>query len=236
MDPTIVLVHGAYAGSSSWQGALPELDTIGRQVIAFANPLRGLASDAALLSDLVASIDGPVMLVGHSYGGAVMTAVRPDAGDVRALVFVAGFALEQGESAAAASGLAPGSTLLDTLERVPLAAGGTDTYIAQEKYHRQFCADLAAEQAHTLAVTQRPITEEALTEPLTGTPLWRATPSWFIFGEADHNIPVGAHRIMAERAGARRTVEVPGSSHVVGISHVKETTDLVREAATDVRS
>jgi pimeloyl-ACP methyl ester carboxylesterase len=236
MDPTIVLVHGAYAGSSSWLGALAELDTTGSKVIAFANPLRGLASDAGLLSDLVASIDGPVLLVGHSYGGAVMSGVPADAGDVRALVYVAGFALESDESAATASALAPGSTLGDTLERVPLAAGGTDTYIAQDKYHHQFCADLSTVQAQSMAVTQRPITWEALTEPLAGTPLWRATPSWFIFGELDHNIPVGAHRIMADRAGARRTVEVPGASHVVGISHVKEMTDLVREAAVDSRS
>jgi pimeloyl-ACP methyl ester carboxylesterase len=233
MDQTIVLVHGAYAESSSWQGAVPEFDSIAGRVIAFANPLRGVASDAALLTDLVASIDGPVVLVGHSYGGAVISGVPADAGDIRALVFIGGFALESGESAAAASALTPGSTLGDTLELVPLAAGGNDTYIAQDKYHHQFCADLPAEQATFMAITQRPITDAALNEPLAATPLWRTTPSWFIFGERDRNIPVGAHRIMAARADARRTVEVPGASHVVGISHVKEMTDLVREAATD---
>src|SRR3954454_7165246 len=158
MTPTIVLVHGAYADSTSWEGLLGRLPTGGR-VIAFANPLRGLATDAALLTDLVRSIDGPVVLAGHSYGGAVMTGVPAHAGDVVALVYVAGFALVPGESAGDASALAPGSTLGDTLVRVPLADGSTDTAIAQEKYHGQFCADLPSDQAARMAVTQRPITE-----------------------------------------------------------------------------
>jgi pimeloyl-ACP methyl ester carboxylesterase len=202
-------------------------------VVAFANPLRGLASDAALLTDLVRSIDGPVALVGHSYGGAVLTGVAPDAGDVVALVYVAGFALTPGESAGDASALAPGSTLADTLTRVPLAGGGTDTYIAQERYHQQFCADLSAEEAALLAVSQRPVTEAALFEPLGGQALWRSTPSWFVFGELDRNIPAGAHHVMAERAGARRTLEIPGASHVVGISHPAEVADMVLEAVAD---
>ena len=108
--------------------------------------------------------------------------------------------------------------------------GGTDTYIAQDKYHQQFCADLPAEQAAVMAVTQRPVTQEALFEPAGGEALWRSVPSWFVFGELDRNIPAGAHHIMAERAGARRTVEIPGASHVVGISHPAEVADLVLEA------
>jgi pimeloyl-ACP methyl ester carboxylesterase len=232
MTPTIVLVHGAYADSTSWEGVLGRLPADGR-VIAFANPLRGLASDAALLTDLVRSIDGPVVLVGHSYGGAVMTGVPADAGDVVGLVYVAGFALMPGESAGDASALAPGSTLAETLVRVPLADGGTDTYIAQERYHQQFCADLPDDQAAVLAITQRPVTEAALFEPLAEGALWRSVPSWFVFGELDHNIPAGAHRIMAERAGARRSLEVPGASHVVGISHPAEVADAVLEAAAD---
>ena len=232
MTPTIVLVHGAYAESASWDGVLDRLPADTRK-IAFANPLRGLASDTAALTDLVRSLDGPVVLVGHSYGGAVMTGVPADAGDVVALVYVGAFALAPGESPAAASALVPGSTLGDTLETVPLADGTTDTYIAQDKYHHQFCADLPAEQAARMAVTQRPVTQEALFEPAGGEALWRSVPSWFVFGELDHNIPVGAHRIMAERAGARRTVEIPGSSHVVGVSHPAEVADLVREAVAD---
>ena len=231
--PTIVLVHGAFAESASWDGVTDRLLADGRRVVAFANPLRGLASDAALLTDLVRSIDGPVVLVGHSYGGAVLTGVPSDAGDVVGLVYVAGFALDTGESAGAASALAPGSTLGDTLAPVPLSGGGTDMYIAQERYHQQFCADLPAGQAALMAVGQRPVTEGALFEPLAGTPLWRSAPSWFVFGELDRNIPADAHRIMAERAGGRRIVEISGASHVVGITHPGEVVGLVREAVAE---
>lgn len=227
---TLVLVHGAYAGSSSWDGVVGPLLGQGHRVISFANPLRGVASDAALLSDLVRSVEGPVVLVGHSYGGAVMTAVEARARHVAALVYVAGFALETGESAAAASALVPGWTLADTLTTVPLADGSTDTSIDPEKYHHQFCADLPDDQAALMAVSQRPVTFGALDEPLAGEPLWRSVPSWFLFGELDHNIPAGAHHRMAERAGARRTVEVAGASHVVGISHPAETVRIIGEA------
>ncbi len=231
MKPTVVLVHGAYAESSSWNGILPPLLAAGHRVVAFATPLRSVASDAALLTALVRSMEGPVVLAGHSYGGAVITNVDVEAGDVVGLVYVAGFALAPGESCGDASALTPGSTLADTLVGVPLADGGTDTYIDQEKYHQQFAADLRPEQTALMAVTQRPVTQGALFEPSGPTPLWRTVPSWFIFGELDHNIPAGAHRIMAERAGARRSVEIAGASHVVGVSHPEETAALVLEAA-----
>jgi pimeloyl-ACP methyl ester carboxylesterase len=231
MKPTVVLVHGAYAESSSWNGVLGPLQAEGHRVVAFASPLRGVAADAALLSDLVRSIDGPVVLAGHSYGGAVLTNVDLSAGAVLALVYIAGFALEPGESCADASALAPGSTLAETLQPVPLAGGGTDTYIMQEKYHQQFAADLSAEQSALMAVTQRPVTAEALAEPSGDTPAWRSVPSWFLFGELDRNIPAGAHRIMATRAEARDSVEIPGASHVVGISHPVETARILLEAA-----
>jgi pimeloyl-ACP methyl ester carboxylesterase len=234
MKPTVILVHGAYAESSSWSDVIESLADEGHRVIAWATPLRSVATDAAALTDLVRSIDGPVLLAGHSYGGAVVTNVDPDAGDIVALVYVAGFALEAGESAGDAASLAPGSTLADTLERVPLADGGADTYIAQEKFHHQFAADLPESQSALMAVTQRPITEAALSEPSGDRPLWRSVPSWFIFGELDHNIPAGAHRIMAERAGAKRTVEIAGASHVVGVSHPTETSHVVLEAAASV--
>jgi pimeloyl-ACP methyl ester carboxylesterase len=231
MKPTIILVHGAYAGSSSWSGVIEPLAADGHRVIAWANPLRSVATDAAALSDLVRSVDGPTVLAGHSYGGAVMTNVDPDAGDVIALVYVAGFALEAGESPGDASSLAPGSKLAETLERVPLADGGADTYISYEKFHHQFAADLSAEDSALMAVTQRPVTEGALFEPSGDRPLWRSVPSWFVFGELDHNIPAGAHRIMADRAGSKRTVEIAGASHVVGVSHPSETAQLILEAA-----
>ena len=231
MPLTVVLVHGAYADSSSWNRVIEPLAADGHRVIAWANPLRGVAADAASLTDLVRSLDGPVLLAGHSYGGAVMTNVDLGAGDVVALVYVAGFALEAGESPGDASALAPGSTLADTLERVPLADGGTDTYIAPAKFHHQFAADLPEAESALMAVIQRPITEAALFEPSGDQPLWRTVPSWFIFGELDHNIPAGAHHIMAERAGSRRTIEIPGASHVVGVSHPDETAQLILDAA-----
>jgi pimeloyl-ACP methyl ester carboxylesterase len=231
MKPTVILVHGAYAESSSWNGVAEPLLASGHRVIAFPNPLRGVARDAALLDDLLRSVEGPVVLVGHSYGGAVMTNVDPTAGQVVAAVYIAGFALAPGESAADASALVPGSTLAETWLSVPLAGGGTDTYIVQEKYHQQFAADLPETQTALMAVTQRPVTLEGLTEPSGDQPLWRRVPSWFLFGELDRNIPVGAHHIMAERAGARKTVEIAGASHVVGISHPDETLQIVLEAA-----
>lgn len=232
MSSTIIFVHGAYAESASWDGVLDRLAGDGHRLIAFANPLRGLASDTALLTDLVRSVDGPVVLVGHSYGGAVLTGVPADAGDIAAAVYVGAFALATGESPGDASALVPGSTLGETQVLVSLAGGGTDTYIDPERYHHQFCADLPAVKAARMAVTQRPVTVAALSEPLGGPALWETVPSFFVFGGQDRNIPVGAHRIMAERAGARRTVEIPGASHVVGISHPDELTALVREAAS----
>jgi pimeloyl-ACP methyl ester carboxylesterase len=232
MKPTIVLVHGAYAESSSWNDVIPALVREGHRVIAWAVPLRGVVRDAAGLTDLVRSIDGPVVLVGHSYGGALLSNVAADAGDVQALVFVAGYALNPGESCGDASSLAPGGTLGPTLVRVPLADGGVDTYIDPVRYPHQFADDLPEEQTTLMAVTQRPVTEAALFEPSGDAPLWRTVPSWFVFGELDHNIPVGAHRIMAERARSRRTVEIPGASHVVGMSHPAETAQLILEAAT----
>ena len=232
MKSTIILVHGAYAESSSWNDVIPPLIEEGHQVVAWAVPLRSVAGDVAGLSDLVRSVTGPVVLVGHSYGGALLSNVPADAGDIQGLVFVAGFALEAGESCGDASSLVPGGTLGPTLVRVPLSDGGMDTYIDQAKYHRQFADDLPPEQTAQMAVTQRPIVEAALFEPSGATPLWRSVPSWFVFGDQDHNIPVGAHRIMAERAGSRRTVEIAGASHVVGMSHPAETVQLILEAAT----
>jgi len=231
---TVILVHGAFADSDSWNGVITPLSAEHR-VIAYANPLRGIDYDAAPLTDLIRTIDGPVVLVGHSYGGAVLTAVDPSAGDIVGVVYVAGFALQPGESPAMASALAPGSTLADTLIQVPLRAGGADLYIDQDKYWKQFCADLSQEQSNTMAVTQRPVTEAGLNDPLNSAALWQTVPSWFVFGENDRNIPAAAHHVMAQRAHAVRTVEVPGASHVVGISHPDEVVTLVREAASSAR-
>jgi pimeloyl-ACP methyl ester carboxylesterase len=171
------------------------------------------------------------VLVGHSYGGAVITNVAADAGDIAALVYVAGFALEAGESPGDAASLAPGGTLAETLQTVPLPGGGVDTYIAPGKFHQQFCADVPEREALLMAITQRPITEAALNEPSGSDSLWKTVPSWFIFGGRDRNIPAGAHRIMAERAHAERTLEIAPASHAIGVSRAPETARLILEAA-----
>jgi pimeloyl-ACP methyl ester carboxylesterase len=223
---TIVLVHGAFAESSSWNDVAAELADMGHHVIAFATPLRSIAGDAAALTELVRSIDGPLALVGHSYGGAVMTNVPTGAGEVVALVYVAGFALDAGESPADALALGTGGTLGETIEQF-----GEDLYIAQDRYHQQFCADVPDRLAQLMAITQRPIHMAALGEASGSAPLWRTAPSWFVFGDQDNSIPVDAHRAMAARAGARRTLEITGASHAVGVSCPSETAALIAEAA-----
>jgi pimeloyl-ACP methyl ester carboxylesterase len=231
MKPTIVLVHGAFAESSSWDGVIDQLTSAGHPVVAAANPLRGLASDAESVSDLVRSIDGPVVLAGHSYGGAVISNVDGDAGQIAGLAYVCGFAPEPGESAFSLSGMFPGSTLGDALRPVPRSDGTTDLYITTERFHEQFCADVPAERAARMATTQRPITQEALTEESGERPLWRELPSWFLIGEEDHNIPAELQRFMAERAGARRAEEIPGASHAIAVSRPEATADLILQAA-----
>jgi len=231
MAPTVVLVHGAFAGSSSWDGVVEPLQEQGLEVIAAANPLRGLAGDAAAVSDLVASISGPVILVGHSYGGMVVTNVRADAGKIAGVVYIAAFAPDAGESAFALSGLFPGSTLGAALEPVPRSDGTTDLYIDPARFHAQFAADLPPERTRRMAATQRPVTQEALLEPSGDHPLWREVPSWFLFGELDRNIPAALEHHMAERCRARRTIEVPGGSHAVGVSHARAAAHLITEAA-----
>jgi pimeloyl-ACP methyl ester carboxylesterase len=232
MQPTIVLVHGAFAESASWDRVIRHLADAGHDVIAAANPLRGLAADAAAVSDVVRTVDGPVVLAGHSYGGMVISNVDPDAGEITGLVYVAGFAPEPGESAFALSQRYPGSTLGDALAPVPRSDGTTDLYIARERFREQFAADVPAAEAAWMAATQRPVTLQALEEPSGEHPLWAQLPSWFLIGELDRNIPAELQRFMAHRAGARRTVQLPGASHAVAVSHPEATSRLILEAAT----
>jgi pimeloyl-ACP methyl ester carboxylesterase len=231
MQPTIILVHGAFAESSSWDGVIDPLLESGHPVIAAANPLRGLATDAASVADVVRTVDGPVVLVAHSYGGAVISNVPADAGEIVGLVYVCGFAPEPGDTCFALAGRFPGSTLGDAVRPVPRTDGTTDLYITTERFHDQFCADVPAAQAARMAATQRPATQEALTEPSGERPLWREVPSRFLIGTEDRNIPAALQRFMAERAGARNTIEVPGASHAISVSQPKLTADLILEAA-----
>src|SRR5207253_772043 len=166
MRPTIVLVHGAFAESSSWDQAIDQLLDAGYPVTAIANPLRGVAADAACVSDHVRSIEGPVVLVGHSYGGAVITNVDPEAGEIVGLVYVAAFAPLPGDSCFELSAVFPGSTLGDALRAVSRSDGTTtDLLIVRERFHEQFAADVPAPRAARMAATQRPVTQEALVEP-----------------------------------------------------------------------
>jgi pimeloyl-ACP methyl ester carboxylesterase len=230
MPPTIVLVHGAFAESASWDRVIGPLQASGHRVIAAANPLRGLASDAAAVSDLLRTIDGPVVLVGHSYGGAVISNVDADAGDIVGLVYVAGFAPDPGESCITLAGMFPGSTLGQALQPVPRCDGTTDLTIRVDRFHAQFAADVPTAQAARLAATQRPVTQEALGAPSAKRPLWRECPSWFVFGEEDRNIPAALEHYMARRAGARRTIEIPGASHAISVAHPQATAALIVEA------
>ena len=231
MQPTIVLVHGAFAESASWDGVIDPLTSAGHPVIAAANPLRGLASDAAAVSDLVRTIDGPVVLVAHSYGGSVISNVAADAGEIAGLVYIAGFAPEPGESAFTLAARFPGSTLGDALRAVPRRDGTTDLFITRDLFHHQFAADVPASQAALMAATQRPVTQEALQEPAGERPLWRELPSWFMFGAEDRNIPADVERFMAERAGARKAICIPDASHAVPVAYPEATAQLILEAA-----
>lgn len=228
--PTIVLVHGAFADSSSWNGVVTLLEKDGYTVVAAANPLRGVKSDARYVNDIVRSIETPVILVGHSYGGSVISEVT--APNVKTLVYVAAFAPDEGETAASLSSRFPGSTLGTALAApVALTDGGKDLYILQDRFHDQFAADVPFADAATMAAGQRPITEAALNEAAQQA-VWKSIPSWFIYGDADRNIPAQALAFMAERAHARQTVVIPGGSHVVMVSHPAAVAELIETAAS----
>ncbi|WP_051110822.1 alpha/beta hydrolase [Rhizobium sp. 2MFCol3.1] len=229
--PTVVLVHGAFAESNSWNGVVKDLEADGYPVVGAANPLRSVKGDAAYVSSILAGIKGPVILVGHSYGGSVISNAANGHDNVKALVYVAAFAPDAGESAAELSGKFPGSTLAPTLAApVTLPDGGHDLYIEQSKFRSQFAADVPAAEAKLMAAGQRPITEAALKEPA-GEPAWKKIPSWFVYGDADKNIPAAAMAWMAERAKAKDTVVVKGASHVLMVSHPDTVAKLIEKAA-----
>jgi pimeloyl-ACP methyl ester carboxylesterase len=232
---TVVLVHGAFAESASWNGVIGKLSAQGYKVVAVANPLRGLKSDSEYVASVLKSIPGAIVLAGHSYAGAVISNAATGNPNVKALVYVAAFAPEAGETAGGLSSRFPGGSLGQALApAVALPGGGKDLYIQQDKFRAQFAADVPEPEARLMAATQRPIAENALNEA-SGDPAWKAIPSWFIFGALDKNIPPAAQSFMAKRAGAKKTVEVKDASHVVMVSHPGEVAQLITDAAAASR-
>lgn len=230
--PTIVLVHGAFADASSWNAVIRILETDGYPVIAAANPLRSVKGDAEYVGGIVSSIKSPVVLVGHSYGGLVISDAANGHANVQSLVFVSAFAPDAGETGLGLSGKFPGSTLGTALaEPVPLPGGGNDLYIRQDSFPDQFAADVAKDEAALMAATQRPIADAALSEASTR-PAWKNVPSWFVYGDQDRNIPPQTMAFMAERAHSKETVVVKGASHVVMVSNPAAVAKIIEHAAS----
>jgi pimeloyl-ACP methyl ester carboxylesterase len=203
----------------------------GFPVIASANPCRSVSGDSAYLASILATIHGPIVLVGHSYGGMLISQAAIGNSNVRALVYVDALAPESGESVVDLAGRFPGSTLGDTLVAYPIGPNSTESVIALDKYHAQFVADAPADVAMLMAVGQRPITDAALNEKASSdAQAWKTKPSWFVFGGEDKNLPPAVHRFMAGRADARRTEEVPGGSHALGVAHPGIVADVILEA------
>src|SRR3954470_2457378 len=233
--PTVVLVHGAFADSSSWNGVIERLREQSVPVVAAANPLRSLAGDAAYVRGVIAAVGGPVVLVGPSYGGLVISEAAAGNDAVVGLVYVNAFVPEHGQTAFDLSTEFPGSTLADALDAHPLSNGGADLVIRPDAFHHQFAGDVDERIAALMAATQRPVTQAALTEPLAAeTPAWKTTPTWCVFSDADLNIPVAEHRAGAERAGARGVREVAGGSHALSVSQPGPVAETILEAVEAV--
>jgi pimeloyl-ACP methyl ester carboxylesterase len=235
--PTVVLVHGAFADASSWNGVIDRLQAKGVPVIASANPLRGIAHDSAYTAAVFEQIEGPVLAVGHSYGGAVITNAATDAKNVVGLVYVAAFAPEEGETLGAAEAGSKDSVLNSALvpRQYPTGDGGSGTefYIDPAKARDAFAGDLSDQQAALIAATQRPVAESAFSEP-NGPPAWKRLPSWAVLATGDKAAGTDVVRSMAERAGATIT-EVEGS-HVIMVSQPQAVAEVILEAVAAVAS
>jgi pimeloyl-ACP methyl ester carboxylesterase len=230
-SPTVVLVHGAFADSSSWNGVIERLQAKGVQVTAPANPLRGISADSAYIASVLEQIPGPVLAVGHSYGGAVITNAAAQADNVVGLVYVAAFAPEEGERLAEVEAGSKDSVLNSALvpRQYPTANGGsaTEFYIDPAKARDAFAGDLSDQEAALIAATQRPVAELAFSEA-SGAPAWKDLPSWAVVATGDKAAGTDVVRSMAERAGATIT-EVEGS-HVIMISQPQAVTDVILDA------
>lgn len=231
--PTIVLVHGAWADASSWNRVTKRLQREGYTVMAPANPLRSLTSDAAYIASVLASVPGPIVLVAHSYGGAVITNAATGNANVKALVYVAADIPDMGENAFELSTKFPGSLIVAppnpeaTLTARPFP-GGVDFYVKTDAFRKIFAADLPAEKTALMAAAQRPATLAAFTEA-SGPPAWKTIPSWALVATQDNTIGTANTRFMANRAAPSHTVEV-AASHAVLLSQPKAVVDLINKA------
>jgi pimeloyl-ACP methyl ester carboxylesterase len=233
---TVVLVHGAFADGSSWNGVVERLQAADVQVAAPANPLRGIAHDSAYIASFFEQIPGPVLAVGHSYGGAVISNAAAGAENVVGLVFVAAFAPEEGERLGEVEGTSKDSVLMSELAPLQYPTGdGAETAaefaIDPAKFHDAFAADLPPEQTAVMAATQRPAAELGFSEP-SGPPAWKRLPSWAVVATGDKAAGADVTRSMAERAGATIT-EIEGS-HVIMVSQPEAVTDVIKIAAAAV--
>ena len=236
VNPTIMLVHGAFADASSWNGVIERLQQQGYTIVAPPNPLRGVAADSAYIASALSQIDGPILLVGHSYGGAVISNAAIDAPNVVGLVFVAAFAPDEGERLGEVSTDSKDSVLNSALvqRHYPIGGdGGTAVEFAIDpaRIREAFAADLSEETAALLAATQRPIAEAAFSDA-SGPAAWRRLPSWAVVATGDKAAGADLVRSMAQRAGAD-IVESEGS-HVIMVSQPQLVTDVIVKAARAV--
>jgi pimeloyl-ACP methyl ester carboxylesterase len=226
--PTIVLLHGAFADAASWSEVTGRLQRDGYTVVAPAVPLRGIASDTSYLQGVLNTIPGPKVLVGHSYGGALVSELAGTSG-VKSLVYVAAFIPQAGETIGALNAKYPGSELGPDTTNAISYPGGVDLLVKPESFHQLFAADLPARQAAVLGASQRPVSAAAFDEKIVSTAP-AALPKYAVIPGADHAIPPAAERFMADRAHAT-TVEVPGASHAIALSHPGTVTRVIEQAA-----
>ena len=226
-NPTILLVHGAFGDASSWRPVFDRLHDDGHTVIAAATPLRGVAADAAYLSAVIDQIDGPVVLAGHSYGGSVIT-VAGAAEKVVGLVYVAGFAPDEGETIADLQGRFPSLAMGNFLQPTPLPDGAVELTVDPRRFRDIFSADVPDADAAFMAHAQRPLLASAFEEPATAA-AWRMKPSWAVFGTADQPIAPQLHRFSYDRAGSTVTA-IDGASHFVQLSHPDVVAGVIHDA------
>ncbi len=226
-SPTIVLVHGAFGDASSWRPVYDRLVGDGHTVLAPPNPLRGIPYDASFTASVIDQIDGPVVLVGHSYGGAVIT-VAGGSDKVAGLVYVAGVVPDEGESVNDLQGRFPSLAMGPLVRPVELADGSVEISIDPARFPDVFGADLPADDTAFRAISQRPVAAAAFDDPATAA-AWREKPSWAVFGTGDRPVAPELHRFSYDRAGSKVT-EVDGASHLVMLSQPEIVAGVIREA------